>query len=474
MPRGLEGMKALETYLDWDTIAAVSTPYGIGGIGIVRISGAQAEEVARILFHPKRPVAHFTSHRLYYGHILHPVERTIVDEVLMVIMRAPYTYTREDVVEIHCHGGYIPVKKILDLVLAQGVRLSQPGEFTQRAFLNGRIDLTQAEAVVDLIEAKTHTAFRFAQRQLDGALYQEIRGAQEILKELMVEIEARLDFPDEELADLDLTEVLSQLERCSRDIGHLVSTYEEGHLYRDGVTIVIGGRPNVGKSTLMNVLLGQDRVLVSPTPGTTRDFIEEEISIGGIPVRLVDTAGLREAGEEVEALGVETARRRIAGADLSLLLLDAAAIDTEPVDELLTNFPDTDRLLLVINKRDLVPCEILDQRMAMVPPLPHVRISALYGQGITELKEKILSLILKGRIDLDSRAVITNARHYSALEKCLNALEQATTQLSNEQPVLELVAADLKGALGSLGQVVGDTTSQEILDRIFVRFCIGK
>jgi tRNA modification GTPase len=467
-------MKALETFREGDTIAAISTPYGIGGIGIVRISGAHAERVAWNLFQPKRPLKHFTSHRLYYGHIVDPLKGTIIDEVLLTVMRAPHSYTREDVVEIQCHGGYISVQRILELVLTHEVRLAQPGEFTQRAFVNGRIDLTQAEAVVDVIEAKTQAAYRFAQRQMAGVLYQEIKRIQETLKDLLVEIEASLDFPEEDLQDLDLNAILNQLEQCLRDTRPLEATYKEGHLYRDGVTIVIGGRPNVGKSTLMNVLLGQDRVLVSPTPGTTRDFIEGQCSLGGIPVRLVDTAGLREVEEELESLGVETARKQIAGADLFLLLLDAATMETESLKELLTLFPDSERTVLVINKMDLVDSDILDRQGALLRPLSPVNISALYRQGIEALKEKILSLLIKDHTDLDSRAVITNARHHSAVKECINALEQARAQLNEEEPVPELLAADLRAALRSMGEIVGETTTQEILDSIFATFCIGK
>ena len=467
-------MKALETCLDGDTIAAISTPYGIGGIGIVRISGARAEAVAQHLFHPKRPIVHLDSHRLYYGHIVHPSEGSVVDEVLLTVMRAPHTYTREDVVEIQCHGGYLPVQRVLELVLADGVRLAQPGEFTQRAFLQGRIDLTQAEAVVDLIEARTQAAFRCAQRQLGGFLYKEIRRIREVLKDLLVTIEACLDFPEDDLPDPDLKGLLTQLETGIHDTGLLEATYQEGHLYRDGVTIVIGGRPNVGKSTLMNVLLGQDRALVSPTPGTTRDFVDGHLSLGGIPLRLVDTAGLREVDEEVEALGVETARKQIAGADLFLLLVDATVMRHGRVEEPEEVFPDKERILVVINKMDLVDPDTLDSQRAGLEHLPQVKISALYQRGIEELKERILSLLLKGRIDLDSRAVLTNVRHHCAVVESLKALEQAWEQLGQDEPVLELVAADLMVALRSLGQVVGETTSQEILDRIFANFCIGK
>jgi len=469
-------MKTPGSLPDGDTIAAVSTPYGIGGIGIVRITGARAEEIARALFRPKRPLPHFLSHRLYYGHIVDPVDNVVVDEALVVLMRAPRSYTKEDVVEIQCHGGYLPVQRVLELVLAQGCRLALPGEFTQRAFLNGRIDLAQAEAVLDLIEAKTRIASRCAQQQLAGALSLEIERIRGTLQDLLVRLEAEIDFPDEEgVPATSPREMVPVLERCDQALGELASTYQEGHLYRDGMTVVIAGKPNVGKSTLMNALLGRDRALVSPTPGTTRDFIDGELSIGGIPVRIVDTAGLRPAREGVEALGIEAARDQIAKADAVLLLFDASSMGPSDVEECVGWVPEKERVVVVLNKIDLVgERALLERPKGPIEGFPQVMISALHGHGIEALKRAILDLAVHTGIDLDSRVIVTNTRHYRALQECRAALDRARAQLEGCEPYVDLVAADVRDALDRLGEILGTTAGQDILASIFSRFCIGK
>ncbi len=309
----------------------------------MRISGPDAEKTADQIFQPKTPPERFPSHRFTYGHVCDPRDNSVVDEALMVVMRAPNTYTREDVVEIHCHGGALPVRRVLDLVVAQGVRLAEPGEFTRRAFMNGRIDLVQAEAVADIVEAKSATALRFAQRQLDGNLSGEIQAVEEALKGLLMEVEAWLDFPEEDLPDPDFVRMRGQIEETMRAVRELAETYAKAHLYRDGVSLVIGGRPNVGKSTLLNVLVGKERAIVSPTPGTTRDYLEESIVLSGVPVRMIDTAGLRENAEEIEAQGVARARRQIDTADLLLYVVDATCFESEPRDRAPDFLPQGER-----------------------------------------------------------------------------------------------------------------------------------
>ncbi len=459
--------------LEGDTIVAISTPYGVGGIGIVRISGPDAERTADQIFQPKTPPERFPSHRFTYGHVCDPRDDSVVDEALMVVMRAPNTYTREDVVEIHCHGGALPVRKVLDLVVAQGVRLAEPGEFTRRAFMNGRIDLVQAEAVADIVEAKSATALRFAQRQLDGKLSDEIQAVQGGLKGLLMEVEAWLDFPEEDLPDPDFVRMLGQVEETMRAIRELADTYAKAHLYRDGVNLVIGGRPNVGKSTLLNVLVGKERAIVSPTPGTTRDYLEESIVLSGVPVRMIDTAGLRENAEAIEAQGVALARRQIDTADLLLYVVDAACFESEPRDPAPDPMPPG-RTLVVINKIDLVPEAVLEEGMRSLPSLPRVAVSALYRTGIERLQEEILKQLTGDKLDLDSRAVITNVRHRNALERCFEALERATGQISARPLLGDLLAADLRHALRALGEILGETTPEEILRGIFDAFCVGK
>jgi tRNA modification GTPase len=459
--------------LEGDTIAAVSTPFGVGGIGIVRISGPEAERAADRIFQPKTPTERSSSHRFTYGHVLDPGDHSVVDEALMVVMRAPKTYTREDVVEIHCHGGVEPVRRILELIVAQGVRLAEPGEFTRRAFMNGRIDLVQAEAVADIVEAKSETALRFAQRQLDGRLSGDLRAVEKEIKALAMEVEAWLDFPEEDLPDPDFVRMEQRIEEAMRAVRDLADTYEKAHLFRDGVSLVIGGRPNVGKSTLLNVLVGKERAIVSPTPGTTRDYLEESVVLAGIPVRMIDTAGLREDAEEIEAQGVAIARRQIETADLLLYVIDATRLESEPWDRMIERAA-RDRTLLVINKIDLVEAAALEEGKRFLPPLACTAVSALYGTGMEGLHEAIRQKLTGDRLELDARAVITNVRHRNALAGCLEALERAGEQICARPAMGDLLAADLRHALRALGEILGETTPEEILNGIFETFCVGK
>ncbi len=459
--------------LEGDTVAAISTPYGAGGIGIVRMSGKDAERVARSIFLPKHPRKTFSSHRLYYGHIQDPRDKSLVDEVLLVFMRAPRTYTREDMVEIQCHGGTIPVQKILELVLGQGVRLAGPGEFTRRAFMNGRIDLVQAEAVADTVDARSHTALRFARRQLDGVLSREIHAVRRGIRLLLAEVEAWLDFPEEDLPDPDFRRMHGEVDRLLSAIRELAKTYREGRIHRDGVTLVIGGLPNVGKSTLLNVLVGKDRAIVSAEPGTTRDFLEESIAWDGVPIRMIDTAGLRDVQEEAEAKGVVHAQNQIRSADLFLFVLDATCLPPE-IFAWVKETALEGRTVLVLNKMDRVDEASLARTASGLPDLPRVAISALYGQGIDQLKETVLSRLTGEAMGLDSRAVVTNLRHWQALEACRTALERAQTLMTSGALPGDLLAADLRQALHALGEILGETTPEEILETIFERFCVGK
>jgi len=478
---------------DGDTIAAVSTPFGVGGIGIVRISGNDAEKVVRRLFVPHRPKTSLPSHRLCYGTIRNPRDQTLVDEVLVAVMRAPGTYTREDVAEIQCHGGAVPVRRILELVLAEGVRLAEPGEFTRRAFFNGRIDLVQAEAVLDTVQAKSDTALRFAQRQLDGTFSREIRAIHARVRDLLVQVEAGLDFPEEDLPEPESSRLRAEISGLTEAVQELLDTSRAGHWVRDGVTVVIGGKPNVGKSTLLNALAGRERAIVSATPGTTRDFLEETLLIGGIPVRLVDTAGICESDEEVETRGVALARGQIRAADLVLWVLDASRLEREPfpedfgsrpadrgpgtpeapADESLQGVP-ADRIILVFNKVDLLVSPERGVRTPALPGLPGVPVCALEGLGLEALRETILARLVTDKMDLDSRVVVTNVRHRLVLEDCLAALRRAAEPFGFAELPADLLAQDLRQALRALGEILGETTPEEILRRIFDSFCVGK
>ncbi len=453
-----------------DTIAAISTPVGEGGIGIVRISGKQSLEIAeRLLRSAKgRRLSEVRSHQMIYGYIIDPEGGAPIDEVLVSVMRAPATYTKEDMVEINCHGGLLPMRRVLEAVIRMGARMAGPGEFTFRAFMNGRIDLSQAEATLDLIRAKTESSERLALEQLSGRLSEKINHLRERLMQVCAHVEASLDFPEEEIETAEAEEILENMKSLSRELRELAGTYEEGRFFREGLAVAIVGRPNVGKSSLLNALMEQDRAIVTELPGTTRDVLEEYISIEGIPLRIMDTAGIREAHDLAEAEGVRRSLRAIEGADLVLALFDASTELTEEdilVIEKITNR----RAIVVLNKADL-PMKIDGE--GFKGNFPVVVISAKNGEGIRELKETILSMVFKGSISHEG-FIVTNLRHKLALEKAYTCLERASTALQEFSPY-EIVAFELRDALDSLGEIVGAVTTEDILEMIFSQFCIGK
>ena len=455
-----------------DTIAAIGTPHGESGIGIVRISGPSAEKAAKKLFRPKKRIPRLKSHQLYYGEIIDPENGKPLDEVLLTLMRRPRTYTREDVLEINCHGGYLVLRRVLEVVLGQGVRLAQPGEFTKRAFLNGRIDLSQAEAVIDVIRAKTAKSLRMANQQLRGNLSHEVEGLRATVVRSLALVEASIDFPDEEIeVDEDLMRM--NLEESKGGVEGLIESYEEGRIYRDGVSVSIVGKTNVGKSSLLNVLLKENRAIVTPVPGTTRDVIEEVINIHEIPIRLVDTAGMRRAFDPVEREGVRLAKGKVAEADMVILVVDGSrrldARDWEIIDEVKEK-----KKVVAINKRDL-PIKIsMDQFQRALPNTRAVEISALKNQGIDKLKGCLYSTLTKDGIGPDTgEVVVVNARHKKALEGSLQCVRRAKEGIEGKIP-LELVALELRSCLDHLGEIGGETTTEEVLECIFSQFCIGK
>lgn len=452
-----------------DTIVAISTPPGEAGIGIVRLSGPQAAAIAQRLFHPRRPHSPWQSHRLYLGHILDS-QGQVLDEVLLTHMRAPHTYTREDVVEIHCHSGYAVLKTILTEVLAQGARLARPGEFTLRAFLSGRLDLSQAEAVLEVIEARTQASLRVAAGHLAGGLGRRLGELRVALLQVLAWVEAALDFPEEggELSGEALREGLAT---PSQDLHQLLGTYHQGRFLREGVQVVLAGRTNVGKSSLLNRLLDADRAIVTDIPGTTRDIIEETINLGGLPLRLSDTAGLREARDLVEELGVARSRERLAQADLVLYLVDGSEPLTE---EDVTVFRDlADRpALVVVNKVDL-PRGLDFQKLRRRVSSPVVEVSAFTGQGLENLEKAVVDLVLGGEVNTAGE-IVTQARHYELLERAREALAQAQGLLEQAEPPWELVALEVKEALLALGEITGEEVGEAVLDQIFAQFCIGK
>ena len=456
-----------------DTIAAISTPFGESGIGIVRISGSSAETIARKLFKPKIDQPSFISHHFHYGEIIDIPSGKTVDEVLIVLMKSPKTYTKEDIVEIHCHGGYFIVQKILELVLKEGARIAHPGEFTRRAFLNGRIDLTQAEAVIDMIKTKTMASLEIANQQLKGWLYKEMAQIKASLVQHLALIEAHIDFPEEEIEPISLREMERNIGGMIGKLEEWVASYEEGRIFREGISCAIIGKTNVGKSSLLNVLLKEDRAIVTPIPGTTRDVIEEVLSIYGVPVRLIDTAGLRKTGDSIEQEGVRKAKERLADSDLVLLMLDGSRVLDENDKEILEEVKGK-RKVVIINKDDLPQktsaAEVKDQFIDD----PVVSLSALKGKGIEDLKKTIYTSLVQRDVRVTpDHLIVANIRHRTALTQIKESLSNAVKGLE-EGTSVEFIAFEIRSALEALGDLVGETTSEEILNRIFDQFCIGK
>jgi tRNA modification GTPase len=456
-----------------DTIAAIATPVGAGGIGVIKISGPQAWPIGRHLFRPSNLTNGIQSHHLYYGHIVEPEADKTVDEVLVSFMRAPTTYTREDLVEINCHSGMAVLEAILGLVLRTGARLAEPGEFTRRAFLNGRIDLTQAEAVLDLINSKTKRSLDLAAEHLRGGLFTIISDLRSRLLDITARVEAAIDFPEEDLELPGVEQLAEQVRLELRDpVLQLLEHYEDGRILREGLSVIIAGRPNVGKSSLLNNLLRSNRALVTPIPGTTRDFIEENLSLRGIPLRLVDTAGLHSANNVVEKLGMELTRERLASADLVLFVLDWSEPLT-PQDMQIYEEIRSKPKIVILNKIDLEPHADFASIQDRFPAETVVEVSALHGEGMEALKDSVFSTILGGRLDTETSVVAPNLRHKKCLEAGLAAIER-TLHLLEDQISVELVALELQEILTHLGEIVGLTTTEDLLDQIFSQFCIGK
>jgi tRNA modification GTPase len=454
-----------------DTIAAIATPPGEGGVAIIRISGVDAEALAAQTFvRPAGKNGRLKSHTLYRGKIRDPQSDRILDEALLTIMRKPRSYTGEDVVEIHCHGGAFVVRQILGLVLKQGARQAEPGEFTKRAFLNGRLDLTQAEAVLDLIRARTDKSASMALDQVGGALSHWVVELREELLDILVQVEAAIDFPEEEIALLRRQELVAKIRALAHKIQAISATYDWGKLFREGARVCICGRPNVGKSSLLNALVGEDRVIVTPVAGTTRDVIEESISLDGLPAVLWDTAGIRESDDLIERIGVDLSRQHVSKADAVLVVLDGS----EPLasnDELLFAGIPSKKILVAVNKSDLPQRLQAGDLMRLAGSNSVQSISARTGEGIPALKESLRDLILG--VKMEAPVVITNLRHRSALQRSESSLSRAAVSLGESCPP-EFVAMDLNEARVALEEITGIIQNDDILERIFANFCIGK
>lgn len=457
-----------------DTITTIATAPGQGAIGIIRMSGSLATEIANRLFRgiSGKSVKDLPSRRAAYGHIIDPDHQEIIDEVLLIIMRGPKSYTREDLVEIHCHGGPVPMKKILGLTLKNGARLSEPGEFTKRAFLNGRLDLSQAEAVMDIIRAKTDASLRMAVGHLSGVLSGTIRGLRDTILRMIVNLEAAIDFPEEDIEVLAAQDVRESAVAIAKELEHLLSTKETGRILREGLETVIVGKPNVGKSSLLNALLKEKRAIVTDIPGTTRDIIEEFVNISGIPLKIVDTAGIRETSDVIEQMGVEKTKEFIMTADLILVLLDASAPLTDEDREVLGMLAGRPAIAL-INKTDLPVLLDLEDISGYVPDQKIVKISVKEGYGLDELERTIIDMVYGGSVEQKEGAFITNVRQSQLLAQAKQHLEAAIEAIDQLMPS-DCVVIDLKNSWDKLGEITGDTVGENIIDQIFAQFCIGK
>ncbi len=446
-----------------DTIAAVATAYGEGGIGIIRVSGGRAREILEAVFEPASPLE---PRRFTYGRAKEGDK--VIDEAMAVFMPAPHTYTREDVAEIDCHGSMVSLRRTLEAALKAGARLAEPGEFTKRAFLNGRIDLSQAEAVMDLVSARTGRSFDIALDQLKGSFSREVAGIRKELLDLLADIAADIDYPDEDIEELSFERLEAGLRNIEAELAALYDTFDEGRIMREGLKVCLTGRPNVGKSSLMNALLREERVIVTRVPGTTRDTVEEELNIEGIPVVLTDTAGIRETEDPVERKGVEKSRQAFREADLVILMLDGSVPLTEE-DRLLLDELEGRKSLLVLNKDDLGTVIDRDD----LPGRDIITASVKEGRGVDEIRGYIKEMVFSGRAAPGGSVVVTNARHGELLRLSLEDIREALEMTGRKEPP-EFTEVYIRDAYARTGEIIGESVADDVLEEVFSRFCLGK
>lgn len=452
-----------------DTIAAISTPHGTGGIGIIRISGDEAFNIAARIFKSKNKFQDIKSHTINYGKIVDPSSGETIDEVLLSKMEKPNTFTREDVVEINCHGGIVVLKRVLELVIAEGARLAEPGEFTKRAFLNGRIDLSQAEAVIDLINSKTAESSKAAVMQLEGRLSEKLSNIRRSLIQLIASIEVTVDYPEHDIEEITAQQVNNELGGIISKLEELAKSFERGKVIREGISAVIVGRPNVGKSSLLNELSGKNRAIVTDIPGTTRDIIEEYVNINGIPMRILDTAGIRETKDVVEKIGVDRAQREIENADLVIMMLDART-GMEESDAAIYNKVKDKKNIIILNKVDLVD-EVNED--SLPEGVNIVKMSLKNGIGIDKLEDEITNLFFKGEIVSNDEVLLTNVRHKHLIDMAIRSIKDARNAYENAMPI-DMMTIDIKNAAEYIGQITGESVSEDVVHEIFSRFCLGK
>ncbi|MDZ5710596.1 tRNA uridine-5-carboxymethylaminomethyl(34) synthesis GTPase MnmE [Jeotgalibacillus haloalkalitolerans] len=460
--------------MEFDTIAAISTPMGEGAIAIVRLSGDEAFTIAdRVYRSGGKQLQSVPSHTIHYGHIVDPRTDETIEEVMVSVMKGPKTFTREDVVEINCHGGVVSVNRVLQLLLREGARLAEPGEFTKRAFLNGRIDLSQAEAVMDLIRAKTDRAMNVAMNQMQGRLSRLVQSLRQEILEILAQVEVNIDYPEyDDVEEMTLNMMMEKSKYVRDEVEKLLKTSEQGKILREGLSTVIIGRPNVGKSSLLNSLVQENKAIVTDIPGTTRDVIEEYVNVRGVPLKLVDTAGIRETEDIVERIGVERSRQVLKEADLILLVLNHGEELSDEDRRLFEAVSGMD-VIVIVNKTDLDRAIDLDEVKQLSGDHKLVTTSLLKEQGVDELEEAIASLFFDGSVDLGDGTYVSNSRHIALLHQALQAIEEALQGAEMGTPV-DMVQIDLRRTWEILGEMIGDTVQESLIDQLFSQFCLGK
>lgn len=459
--------------MDFDTITSISTPMGEGAIGIVRLSGPEAVEIGDKLYKGKKKLKDVPSHTINYGHIIDPETDEVVEEVMISVLRAPKTFTREDIIEINCHGGILTINRILELTMTHGARMAEPGEYTKRAFLNGRIDLSQAEAVMDFIRSKTDRASKVAMNQIEGRLSDLIKQQRQSILEILAQVEVNIDYPEyDDVEDATTEFLLAQSKKIKNEIDQLLETGTQGKIMREGLSTVIVGKPNVGKSSMLNNLIQDNKAIVTEVAGTTRDVLEEYVNVRGVPLRLVDTAGIRDTEDIVEKIGVERSRKALSEADLILFVLN----NNEPLtdeDRTLYEVIKNEDAIVIVNKTDLERRLDIEEVKTMIGDTPLIQTSMLKQEGIDELELQIRDLFFGGEVQNQDMTYVSNSRHISLLKQARQTIQDAIDAAEAGIP-MDMVQIDLTRTWEILGEIIGESASDELINQLFSQFCLGK
>lgn len=459
--------------MDFDTITSISTPMGEGAIGIVRLSGPEAVEIGDKLYKGKKKLKDVPSHTINYGHIIDPETHEVVEEVMISVLRAPKTFTREDIIEINCHGGILTINRILELTMTHGARMAEPGEYTKRAFLNGRIDLSQAEAVMDFIRSKTDRASKVAMNQIEGRLSDLIKQQRQSILEILAQVEVNIDYPEyDDVEDATTEFLLAQSKKIKNEIDQLLETGTQGKIMREGLSTVIVGKPNVGKSSMLNNLIQDNKAIVTEVAGTTRDVLEEYVNVRGVPLRLVDTAGIRDTEDIVEKIGVERSRKALSEADLILFVLNNNEPLTEE-DRTLYEVIKNEDAIVIVNKTDLERRLDIEEVKTMIGDTPLIQTSMLKQEGIDELELQIRDLFFGGEVQNQDMTYVSNSRHISLLKQARQTIQDAIDAAEAGIP-MDMVQIDLTRTWEILGEIIGESASDELINQLFSQFCLGK